>query len=353
MDSSLYTLILAGGSGERFWPLSRRHRPKQLLALFSGRTLLEETIARLDGLVPRERILILTNRDQEAATRQLLPDLPPENIVAEPAKRDTAAAIALGAGWIARRDPRATMIVLPADHLIRNLAHFQKTLRTAARTAAETGEIVTIGIQPTWACPGFGYLELGDRLPGTEPPVFAVDSFREKPEPVVAAQYIDRGNYRWNAGMFVWSIPTILANLEKHTPALAEFVRGLGTTPDLEKYLTERFESLPKVSVDYAIMEKADRVLCVEATFDWDDVGSWLALSHYLEPQADENVSNTPLALRDASHNIVYSDQPRQVVLLGVSDLIVVQTGDALLVCPRDRAEQIKEIVRDLPPELQ
>jgi len=353
MEPALYTLILAGGSGERFWPLSRRHRPKQLLALFSEKTLLENTVARLDGLVPPEHILILTNRDQEEATRQLLTNFPPENIVAEPAKRDTAAAIALGAGWVARRDPNATMIVLPADHLIRDTVHFQQTLRTATRVAAETGDIVTIGIQPTWACPGFGYIETGEILGDHQPPVRTVRSFCEKPAPDLAARYLAQGIYRWNAGMFVWTIPTILAALEKHTPELSAFVQGIASAPDLEAYLGETFATLPKISVDYAIMEKADRVLCVEASFDWDDVGSWLALAQYLTLQPDENVSNTPVSLRDATHNIVYSDHPRRVVLLGVHDLIVVQTGDALLVCPRDRAEEIKEIVRDLPPELQ
>lgn len=353
MTNSIYALILAGGSGERFWPLSRRHRPKQLLSLFSEKTLLENTIDRLSGLVEPERILILTNRDQEAMTRQILSFLPPENIVAEPAKRDTAAAIALGAGWVAQRDADATMIVLPADHIIQDAAGFQNTLRTAAETADRTGDIVTIGIQPSWACPGFGYVELGKPLPDTAPPVYEVSSFREKPDPETAAQYLASGNYRWNAGMFVWSVPTIMAALEQHTPELFQFAQALGSASDLPAYLDETFAGLPKISVDYAVMEKAERVLCVEAAFDWDDVGSWLALSPYLEAKGDGNVSNTSVSLQDASGNIVYSDQPRRVVLMGVQDLIVVQTEDALLICPRDRAERIKEIVRDLPAELQ
>src|SRR3954464_5045712 len=163
MPNSLYALILAGGSGERFWPLSRRARPKQLLRLVAKETLLEQAVARLDGLVAPERLLILTNVDQEAAVRELLPQLPKENIVAEPAKRDTAAAIALGAGWVARRDHSATMLVLPADHVIKDQAAFQKTLMTAVRAAEETGALVTIGIKPTWPCPGFGYIEHGEK----------------------------------------------------------------------------------------------------------------------------------------------------------------------------------------------
>src|SRR3954447_15120748 len=186
MPNLLYALILAGGSGERFWPLSRRARPKQLLRLVAEQTLLEQAVSRLDGLVPPERILILTNVDQEAAVRELLPDFPHENIVAEPAKRDTAAAVALGAGWVAARDHLATMVVLPADHVIKDTAAFQRTLRTAAAAAEEAGALVTIGIKPTWACPGFGYIELGERVRTTgaldaNSAVHQVVRFREKP----------------------------------------------------------------------------------------------------------------------------------------------------------------------------
>jgi len=185
MTDSIFALILAGGSGERFWPLSRRARPKQLLKLISEKTLLEETVDRLEGLVPNERILVLTNVDQEAAVRGLLHDLPPENIVAEPAKRDTAAAVALATAWVAARNHQATMLVLPADHVIKDQAAFQKTMATAARAAEETGALVTIGIKPTWPCPGFGYIERGASAPLRSGPVpneiFRVVRFREKP----------------------------------------------------------------------------------------------------------------------------------------------------------------------------
>jgi mannose-1-phosphate guanylyltransferase len=205
MSQPIYALILAGGSGERFWPLSRRTRPKQLLQLVSEKTLLEETVSRLDGLVPPERILILTNVDQEASVRALLPDFPSANIVAEPAKRDTAAAVALGAGWVAARDHLATMVVLPADHVIKDTAAFQSTLGTAAAAAQETGALVTIGIKPTWACPGFGYVEQGEpvRLQSAAkdaPEVRRVVRFREKPNAELAESFVRKGNFRWNAG---------------------------------------------------------------------------------------------------------------------------------------------------------
>src|SRR5437588_4708257 len=202
MPNNLYALILAGGSGERFWPLSRRARPKQLLRLVAQQTLLEQAVARLEGLVPPERLLILTNVEQETAVRELLPRVPKENIVAEPAKRDTAAAVALGVGWVAARDHAATMIVLPADHIINDTVAFQKTLAAAATAAEETGALVTIGIKPTWACPGYGYIEQGEamrlRNVGEEIAVHRVVRFREKPNADLAESFLRKGNFRWN-----------------------------------------------------------------------------------------------------------------------------------------------------------
>lgn len=358
MSASLFVLILAGGSGERFWPLSRRSRPKQLLSLFSKSTLLEDTLARLDGLVPRDHVLILTNQDQEKAVRELLPDFPAENIVAEPAKRDTAAAIALGAAWIALRDPGATMAVLPADHLIQDREAFQSTLRTAVAAAAQTGEIVTIGIRPTWACPGFGYIEQGNAVAirDAASPVFEVTRFREKPDPDLAQQFLDQGNFRWNAGMFIWPLPTVLSAFARHAPQLAEFVAEIRQTKNLDAALAEKFPQLPKISVDYAIMEKAERVLVVEAAFDWDDVGSWTAVAKYLAHDARGNVANDAglVTTLDAENNLIFAAQPNhRIALMGVSDLIVVQTADALLVCHRNEAEKIKNLVAQIPPELQ
>jgi len=356
--SSLYVLILAGGSGERFWPLSRRNRPKQLLSLFSTTTLLEETLARLEGLAPRDHVLILTNREQEAGVRALAAGLPPENIVAEPAKRDTAAAIALGAGWVSLREPGATMIVLPADHLIQDREAFQATLRTAVTAARETGELVTIGIKPAWACPGFGYIEQGApvQLAGETggQAVHEVVKFREKPDAELAEQFLKQGRFRWNSGMFVWTLCAILAALERHTPPLANFVAALHAGGDFATILAERFPELPKISIDYAILEKASRVLVVEADFDWDDVGSWTAVAKYLRHDADQNAANTErLTTLDAAGNIVYTTRHGHVALMGVRDLIVVQTEDALLVAHRSEAEKIKQLVGKVPPELQ
>ena len=357
MPSPLYVLILAGGSGERFWPLSRRSCPKQLLSLFSAETLLEATLRRLHGLVPPENVLILTNAEQFDGVRGVAKSIPAENIVAEPAKRDTAAAIALGVGWVAARQSHATMAVLPADHLIQDIAGFQQTLTTAANIAARTGELVTIGIKPTWACPGFGYIELGTPLtlrdaPAASPPAFNVLRFREKPGVELAEQFISQGNFRWNAGMFIWTIPAILNAFERYAPSLAEFVARL-RTGDFEALLRTVFPNLPKISIDYAVMEKAGRVIVVESAFDWDDVGSWTAVAKYLNEAPAENRTNTSVCALEAGNNIVFSNRKKFVALMGVHDLIVVETPDALLVCHRHEAEKIKQLVALVPPELQ
>src|SRR5947207_8421579 len=348
MSNPIYALILAGGSGERFWPLSRRNRPKQLLRLISERTLLEETIARLQGLVPSERILILTNVDQEKAVRDLLKGFPKQNIIAEPAKRDTAAAVALGAGWIAGRDHAATMLVLPADHVIADRAAFQDTMKTEALAAEETGALVTVGIKPTWACPGFGYIEHGEpvRLRGENKiAVHHVIRFRDKPNTDLAESFLRKGNFRWNAGMFVWSVPTVLGEFNRHAPKLADFISQLCAPGNFAKVLRERFSKLPQISFDYAIMEKADRVLVVEASFDWDDIGSWRAVARYFKSDPEGNAANCPIAALNSTNNIIFDEEDTTIALLGVHNLIVVRTGDAVLVCHRHQAEKIKDLI--------
>ena len=351
MSNDFYALILAGGSGERFWPLSRKATPKQLLRLFSSQSLVEETVRRLDGFVPQENTLILTNHEQEAAIRALLPEHPENNILAEPAKRDTAAAIALGVGIIAARNPSATMVVLPADHRIANKAAFQADLQSAATIAQTSGDLIAIGITPTWACPGFGYIERGREIENFE--AYEIIRFREKPDPDLAETFVRSGNFYWNAGIFIWSVNSILTAFNRHAPDLAEFVAALRHSSDKKKLLSERFQSLRKTSIDYAIMEKASRAIVKPATFDWDDVGSWTALSKYLEQLPGNNAANCPVTLEAASNNIVFSDSKLHIVLLGVNDLVVVQTADATLVCHRHDVEKIKKLVQLIPEELQ
>ncbi len=353
---SLFILILAGGSGERFWPLSRQNKPKQLLKLFDEHSLLENTIQRLDGLVPPENILILTNSLQIDGVREVTTTIPEDNILAEPQKRDTAAAIALGAAWISRRDPFATMVVLPADHLIKDTAAFQKDIKDAVLAAQTTESLVTIGIPPTWACPSFGYIEQAEpvAIPKLSKTKFrSVARFREKPDASLAEDFIRQGNFRWNAGMFIWSVNTIISEFNRHAPKLAAFVSKFRNAKDIHALLKAEFGKLPKISIDYAIMERASRVLVCEANFDWDDVGTWPAVAKYFSQDEAHNATNTPLQVSRAKDNIVFSSSKKQTVLMGVNDLIVVETDDALLVCKASEAEMIKEMLKSLPKSLQ
>ncbi len=353
---SRYAVILAGGSGQRFWPVSRDALPKQLLKLFGDKTLLELTVERLEGIVPTENILILTNVQQEKAVRDLLPALPAANIVAEPAKRDTGPAIALGIGWVAARDPNATMMVLPADHLIEDRAAFQAVLRGAAEAAEAGFALVTIGIKPTWPCPSYGYVERGNRthFPNCqdEIAIYEVQSFREKPNPELAEHFLTQGTFAWNAGMFLWTLPTVIAELTKHTPELATFVHELRQSSDFVATMAAQFPTLPKLSIDYALMEKANRVLNLEAIFDWDDVGNWTSVAKYLTTDDDENQYRAILSQHAAARNIVFSQTPQRIALLGVEDLIVVATEDAILVASKSHADDIKKLVDALPAEL-
>ena len=354
--SNHYALILAGGSGTRFWPLSRNAKPKQLLNLFGTDTLLNQTIERLDGLVPRENILILTNALQEEAVRELASSLPPENIFAEPAKRDTGPAVALGIGLVAARDPEAIMMVLPADHLVNDTAAYHSVMNDALATAEAADGLVTVGIKPSWACPSYGYVERGEpaNLEGvtlTNIP-HEVVRFREKPSPAQAEEFLASGNFTWNAGMFIWSVSTALNELNTHAPELGSFVAEIRDTDDVVGTVAARFPELTPISIDYALVEKASRVFNIEATFDWDDVGSWLSIAKYLETTPEKNQTNKPITVIDSSNNIVFSDNDRRVALLGVDDLIVVQTDDAILVAHRDKADDIKRLVGELPEEL-
>jgi mannose-1-phosphate guanylyltransferase len=348
----LYAVVLAGGFGERFWPLSRQARPKHHLALLSERSLLENTITRIEGLVPPEQILVLTSASQEEAIRKLIPEIPAQNILVEPDRRDTGAAMALAAAWVARLHPRATTIVLPSDHHIPDPAAFRVTLEEAVHTARALEKIVTIAIPPTFPCTAFGYLELGEKVEGASK-ARRLLRFHEKPELSVAAAYVAKENFRWNAGMFVWTVDALLAALAHANASLFSFAERMIASENPGALLAAEFPSLPKVSFDRAIMEKIPEAFAVEAGFEWDDLGGWPAVGDYLPLQKEGNASNVPVHSIDASGNVVFSNQPsQQVALLGVTDLIVVNTGDALLICPRSESERLRELVGKLPVSL-
>ena len=351
-----YAIILAGGSGTRFWPVSRNHLPKQLLNLFGDNTLLEATIDRVAGLVPRENILILTNALQAPEIERLVPDFPKANIISEPEKRDTAPAIALGIGLVAARDPEATMMILPSDQLIQDTDDYVRVMGAALVMAGASDALVTIGIKPTWACPSYGYVERGDAISGTpgsdEVNACEVVRFTEKPDAETAQGFLDSGRFAWNGGMFLWSVPTVRAELARHCPELAAFVDRCVESGDPMGTVASDFGGLPKLSIDFALMEKASTVWNIEATFDWDDVGSWISVAKYLDEDPAKNRHNCDLSPIDSSGNIVFSCEGKKIALLGVDDLIVVETGDALLVATREKADDIKRIVDGLPEEL-
>jgi len=344
-----YACIMAGGSGERFWPLSRIATPKHLVPLLGERTMLEETVRRVEQALPRENIFVLTNAAQIDACRAAVSQLPPAQFIAEPAKRDTAPACALGTALVRRLEPDAVVVFLPADALIKDAATFAAQLRKASALAARDEVIVTFGIRPSHPSTRFGYLEAGANLPqsAADCPFFQVGRFVEKPDAARAAEYLASGRFFWNAGIFLWRTGTFLAEAEKHQPELARFIEGF-PKGDPAAYIAERFPALPKISVDYAIMEKAARVVVAEARFDWDDVGSWTALPAHLPLDAAGNTVQGAVALHGAANNIVIA-RGRVIALCGVRDLIVVETPDAILVCHRDAAEQVKALQPHLP----
>jgi mannose-1-phosphate guanylyltransferase len=352
MDSSHFACVLAGGSGERFWPMSRQRAPKHLLRLLSDRTLLEDTVRRLRGVVPRRNIFVLTNKSQAEAVRAALPFLRRAQILAEPAKRDTAPAAALATALVRSRDPKGVVALLPADHVIGDAKKFSAQLSAAFARAGAGDELITFAIKPSYPATGFGYLELGGRLApvgGAEAPFRRVSRFVEKPGPAAARRYVESGRFGWNSGIFVWSADAFLAEARRQAPALEAFVRGFPRR-NAASFIASRFPRLPKISIDYAIMEKARKVVTLVARFDWDDVGTWTSLGRHLPEGPARNAFRGAVAAFDSTGNIAISNG-RVIGLCGVRDLIVVETGDAVLVCHRAAAQDVKKLLPLLPRE--
>jgi len=351
--SKFFACIMAGGSGERFWPMSRTQTPKHLLKLFSGRTLLEETVRRTQSVVPAENIFVLTNVAQVEATRQALDGiLPAAQIVAEPAKRDTAPAAALATALVrARAGEGATLALLPADAFISDVTAYGRQLGAALERASAGKAILTIGIKPDHPATGFGYLEMGAVVAeGSGGSVRSVRRFVEKPDLATAEEYVSSARFAWNAGMFFWQAGLFLAESERNAPELARFIREF-PAGNFTDYLAASFVTLPKISVDYAIMEKAAAVETMLTEFDWDDVGLWTALPKHLPQDAAGNATRGQVFTSESGNNIAVSNG-RTIALCGVKDLVVVETADAVLVCHRDAVQDIKKITQQLPKEL-
>ena len=352
-----YGVIMAGGAGTRLWPLSRSDRPKQLLPVVRGRSLLQLSYDRLRGILPPDRIFVCTGATHGQAVLDNLPELPKENLLGEPAGRDTANAVGFPAAILHQRDPDAVLAVVTADHVIQPVDRFQASLKTAFDVvSSEPRSLVTFGILPTFGHTGLGYIHRGEPLGGSRNGAYRVLSFKEKPDKATADRYVESARYYWNSGMFVWRADTVLGELSSHLP---QSYRGLmqiaqtWDTPRRDAVLKEVYPELPKISIDYAVMEPASQgrgkaqVVVVEMPVQWLDVGSWPALAETLVTDGHNNATDCPVCvLVDSDDNIVISEDPAHLITtVGISDMIIVHTRDATLVCPKGEAQRVKELV--------
>jgi mannose-1-phosphate guanylyltransferase len=357
-----FVIIMAGGRGERFWPVSREKMPKQLIKLLGDKSFLQQAVERVAPLVPMKNIFIITNETQAAEVRKQLPKLPRQNVVAEPVGRDTCAAVTLGAALVGARSTTGVMAVLPADHVIPEEKKFQQVLADAFDLAGRGQAIVTIGIKPTEPATGYGYIHVGEALP---PPQGAkayktvfhrAEQFVEKPNHDTALGYLQSGQYRWNAGMFIWSFVTITEGLQKHQPEMYEacqrWFKVAGNSAKLAKMLAKEYPDIKKVSIDYALMEKAHNVVCADGAFEWDDLGSWTALGRHIKADPEGNCAVADFIHVDAARNIIYDartkDRRTPIAVVGLRDSILVQTDDAVLLAHKSQAQKVKELVKKL-----
>ena len=343
-----HAVIMAGGAGVRLWPLSRQSRPKQLLRLFGGKSLLRQSYERLTALLPPESIYVISGAKYIEAVSKELPELPAENLFGEPFGRDTANAVGLAAAILHERDPDGEMGIFTADHVINPLDTFCEAVDIGFRTAADHPDaLVTYGIRPSSPHTGYGYIRRGQPI---DDGVFFVDEFTEKPNITAAMQYVASGEYYWNSGMFTWRLPTILDQIRKHLPGSYEGLVECGRvwdTPKRDETLGRVYPHLMKISVDFAVMERADRVLVVEMNCQWIDVGSWTALEQVVGGDVDGNVNVAAATLHLGSRGnvIVSDDHDHLIATIGVDDLVIVRAADATLICTKRDAQGIRELV--------
>ena len=345
----LWAIIMAGGSGERLWPLSRKRHPKQTLRLGNKQSLLQETAERLRGIVPMERVVVVTTANQAEIVRKQLPSVRWQHFLVEPASRNTAAAIGLGTVTILREDPEAVIVVVPADHVIRPAQNFHKTIRRAAEVAVDREGLVCLGIKPTYPATGFGYIEpMGERVP---PGAHRVRRFIEKPDLKTANRLIRRPRIVWNGGIFCWKGRVIMRAIHQWLPALyngLEAIRKAAGTPVGNMRLKELYKQLPSISIDVGVLERSRNVWVVPTDFSWDDVGSWNSLGFLHAGNADGNVVLGSHVGLDTTGSIVVGDPKHMIATVGVKDLIIVQTPDATLVCHKTQAQAVRKVVAAL-----
>jgi mannose-1-phosphate guanylyltransferase len=349
----LHVTIMAGGGGTRFWPRSRTRRPKQFLSLVGDRTLLQQAADRVEALVPPEQTWVITSAlHQDDAARQL-PLLPAGRIVGEPCGRDTAACIGLGAALIAHQDARAVMMVMPADHVIEPTQEFRRAAHVAEQMAEEhPAALITFGIVPTFPATGYGYIHRSGEVAHRQGiAVYKVEAFKEKPPSELAERFVASGDYFWNSGIFVWKVATILAALKERQPKLHAAVLRIAeawSTPERQRVLTREYEGLERISIDFAVMEHAKEVLVVQAPYRWDDVGSWLALERMHPQDAHENTILATHSGISTTGCVIVGDPGKLITTIGVSNLLIIQDGDATLVADRREESTVKALVEQM-----
>ena len=350
-DSPLYAVIMAGGSGTRLWPRSRRKKPKQLLDIVSNKTMIQETVERLSKLVDHDRIIVVVGEMHFRDINQQLAMVPTENIIVEPEGKNTAPCIGLAAVHLRAREKDAVMITLPSDHLIKNVGRFRKVIKAAAAVAEKRSSLVTIGIEPTFPETGYGYIQIGKKVESAQgEDVHKVVAFREKPTLAVAKKFLKSGDYMWNSGMFVWKASTILDQIKKHLPqlhkGLMKIEASIGKSAE-GKVLEKVYGSIEAESIDFGVMEKAKEVMLLKGDFGWNDIGSWAAMEQLWPKDRDGNFLDADVVSIESSGNIIHSTK-KLVTVIGLKDIVIIETEDALLVCAKDRAPDVRRAVEEL-----
>jgi mannose-1-phosphate guanylyltransferase len=341
----LFAVIMAGGVGSRFWPRSKKKTPKQLLKIFGEHTMIEATVNRLSGLIDKENIYVITNELQRPEVINQLPDVPAENIIEEPFGRNTAACIGLASVIIKAKDPDAVTIVLPADHIIKDEEKFKQVLENAAKYANESKGLVTIGITPTRPETGYGYIQINDKQVAEN--IYPVYTFAEKPNYATALRFVESGDFLWNSGMFIWRTDVILDEIKNLMPDLYEGLVAIEkslTSPNFKEELKSVYAQLKKISIDYGIMEKSKKVFLTKGSFNWSDVGSWEEVYQLSEKNEKGNAVIGKVYTNMVSDSYIYSPD-KVTAVIGLDNVIVINHNDTVLICRRDKAQDVKEIV--------
>jgi mannose-1-phosphate guanylyltransferase len=350
MNKNYYAVIMAGGIGSRFWPMSTQEFPKQFHDMLgTGQTLLQKTFSRLNKIIPSENIYILTNEMYLDITLKQLPEISAKQVVLEPAMRNTAPCILLSALKVKKENPNALMLVAPSDHWIEDETAFAKDVQACFDAAQREDILLTLGIEPTFPNTGYGYIESAKNSASEIKPV---NQFREKPDYETAKQFLTAGNFLWNAGIFIWSVKSIVASFETHlTEMHALFLKGMAAlnTSEEKKFIDNNYSLAENISIDYGILEKANNVFVKKATFDWNDLGTWGALYDRLEKDEVQNaIVNADTILKNSNNNMIFTDSKKLVVLDGIEDYIVVDKEEVLLLFPKKKEQEIKELLKDV-----